>query len=41
MSLLEKIIYIADYIEPMRDKASNLSKIRRLAFENLDEFLNS
>lgn len=37
MSLLEKIIYIADYIEPMRDKALNLPKIRRLAFEDLDE----
>lgn len=37
MSPLEKIIYIADYIEPMRDKAANLPKIRKLAFENLDE----
>ena len=32
MSLLEKIVYIADYIEPMRNKAPNLDKIRRLAF---------
>ena len=37
MSPLEKIIYIADYIEPMRDKAANLPKIRKLAFEDLDE----
>lgn len=37
MSILEKIVYIADYIEPMRDKAPNLSKIRKLAFEDLDE----
>lgn len=37
MSKLEKIVYIADYIEPMRTKALNLSAIRRLAFENLDE----
>ena len=26
MSLLEKIVYISDYIEPMRDKAPNLCK---------------
>lgn len=37
MSLLEKIIYIADYIEPGRDKAPNLSRIRQLAFQDLDE----
>lgn len=39
MSLLEKILYIADYIEPMRDKAKNLSKIRALAFQDIDECL--
>lgn len=37
MSTLEKIVYIADYIEPMRDKATHLPKIRKLAFEDLDE----
>lgn len=37
MSLLEKIIFIADYIEPMRSKAENLPLIRRLAFEDLDQ----
>ena len=37
MSMLEKIVYIADYIEPMRDKAPNLSTVRQLAFSNLDE----
>ncbi len=37
MSLLEKIIYIADYIEPMRYKASRLPEIRKLSFEDLDE----
>lgn len=37
MTLLEKIIYIADYIEPMRYKASRLPEIRKLAFEDLDE----
>ena len=36
MSVLEKIIYIADYIEPGRDKAPRLSEIRKLAFQNLD-----
>lgn len=39
MSLLEKIVYIADYIEPMRNKAPNLDKIRKLAFQDLDECL--
>ena len=37
MSLLEKSVYIADYIEPLRYKASNLPKIRRIAFQDLDE----
>lgn len=37
MSLLEKIIFVADYIEPGRKKAPNLEEIRRLAFRNLDE----
>ena len=37
MSLLEKIIYIADYIEPRRYKAADLPRIRSLAFEDLDE----
>ena len=36
MSLLDKIIYIADYIEPGRDKAPNLDEVRKLAFEDLD-----
>lgn len=39
MSVLEKIIFIADYIEPGRKKASNLTEIRKLAFINLDEAL--
>ena len=37
MSLLEKIVYIADYIEPKRDKAPNLDFVRKLAFQDLDE----
>lgn len=36
MSTLEKIIYIADYIEPRRIKAPNLTEIRRMAFVDLD-----
>lgn len=36
MSLLEKIIYIADYIEPDRCKAPGLDRVRKLAFEDLD-----
>lgn len=36
MTLMEKIIYVADYIEPRRFKAPNLEKIRRLAFLDLD-----
>lgn len=39
MTLLEKIIYIADYIEPMRNKAPNLPEIRRLAFIDIDKAL--
>ena len=37
MSLLDKIVYLADYIEPNRNKANNLPLIRRIAFEDLDE----
>lgn len=36
MSLLEKIIFVADYIEPGRKKAPNLAEIREMAFINLD-----
>lgn len=39
MSLLEKIIYIADYIEPRRYKATNLEHLRQLAFLDLDRAL--
>lgn len=37
MTMLEKIVYIADYIEPMRNKASRLPEIRKIAFQDLDE----
>lgn len=36
MSLLDKIIYIADYIEPGRDKAPNLEEVRQMAFCDLN-----
>ena len=36
MSLLEKIVFTADYIEPGRDTAPNLDKLRQLAFIDLD-----
>ncbi len=36
MSLLEKIIYMADYIEPNRD-FPGVDELRRLAYENLDK----
>ena len=39
MTLLEKILYIADYMEPNRDQAPNLPKVRELAFKDLDECL--
>lgn len=36
MNTLDKIIYIADYIEPARDKAPNLELVRSLAYKDLD-----
>ena len=39
MSRLEKIVYVADYIEPSRKQAPHLSDIRKLAFRDLDEAL--
>ena len=39
MSLLDKIVYVADYIEPRRNKAPNLTQVRKLAFLDLDEAL--
>lgn len=37
MSLLEKIVFVADYIEPGRDSAPNLPYVRKLAFESIDD----
>ena len=39
MTLLDKIVYVADYIEPKRDKAPNLAEIRQTAFMDLDKAL--
>lgn len=39
MSQLEKIIFIADYIEPHRKKLANLPEVRKLAFVDLDKAL--
>lgn len=39
MGLLDKILYIADYIEPRRDKASDLNEMRYMAFQDLDQTL--
>ena len=46
MGLLEKIIYIADYIEPGRERAKrsyadiqNLAQVRKMAYCDLDEAL--
>lgn len=36
MTLLEKIVFIADYIEPGRDQAPRLSEIRQAAFRDID-----
>ena len=37
MSLLEKIVFIADYIEPNRDYFEGLDKVRELAYEDIDK----
>lgn len=37
MSVLEKIIFIADYIEPNRESFDGLDKARELAYKDLDE----
>lgn len=36
MTLLDKILYVADYIEPGRYKAKELPEMRKLAFIDLD-----
>ena len=39
MTLLDKIVYVADYLEPNRCEAPNLSEVRALAFVDLEECL--
>ena len=39
MSLLDKIVFIADYMEANRDKAEDLPEVRALAFKDLDACL--
>lgn len=39
MSLLKKIIFVADYIEPGRFSAKNLPLVRKMAFADIDEAL--
>lgn len=39
MSLLEKILYVADYMEPGRTELPNMSEVRRLAFQNINDCL--
>lgn len=36
MSLLEKIVFIADYIEPSRNRLDGLDEIRKISYDNLD-----
>lgn len=37
MSKLQKIIFVADYIEPTRNYLPNIESIRKLCFEDLDQ----
>ena len=37
MTPLEQIVFIADYIEPLRNKSKQLPEIRRMAFRDLNE----
>lgn len=37
MTLLEKIVFSADYLEPNRNHDPELPMIRRMAFTDLDE----
>lgn len=37
MNLIDKILFVADYIEPGRDQAPRLDRLRKLAFSDLDQ----
>ena len=39
MNMLDKIIYLADFIEPYRDDYPPLAKMREYAYENIDKAL--
>lgn len=39
MTMLEKIVYIADYIEPNRVMLPNMHEVRKLAFSDIDAAL--
>ena len=39
MTLLEKIVYIADFIEPNRKPLENMAEIRKEAFTDIDRCL--
>lgn len=39
MTMLEKIVFVADYIEPNRKKQPDLMEVRNLCFENLEQGL--
>jgi predicted HD superfamily hydrolase involved in NAD metabolism len=39
MSLLEKIVYIADYIEPGRTELTNMEEVRKMAYHDIDQCL--
>lgn len=36
MTLMEKIVFVADYIEPGRTQAPNLDRIRKIAYTDID-----
>ena len=37
MEMLEKLIFVADYIEPLRKMLPNLNDIRNMAYKDLDQ----
>lgn len=39
MTLLDKIVFVADYLEPGREEAPDLPEVRPLAFRDLDQAL--
>ena len=36
MTMIEKIVYLADYIEPGRKKIPGLAEVRTAAFDDID-----